>query len=148
MNQKTHKRVFVVIKIAKGSEIEAVEVLCERSTANRLKEKLASQNSQCQYLVQETKLRYGLGNLRQDEAKSKIIEEWRKQSQNRRTENDMFSFFGELSSNMPELLCFKSGSDPWQNIHSWLIEDERKNPIKRTEPLTLDDIERSTRADS
>lgn len=63
----------------------------------------------------------------ESEAEKKIKRLWRKNRPKGPTSNDMFFFFGKLRDEYPELTVFQTKSgDPWQYIHSLLIEEEKK----------------------
>jgi hypothetical protein len=122
---KTYKRVHAVIRIDKNQEIEVVEVLLDLSVANDLVSVLQSEDSTKTYVVRESKIRWReKSNILLAEAKRIIINEWDKRPPCQRTENDIFTFFGEIYSTMPELLTFRSKIDRWQKIHGWLIQHE------------------------
>ena len=66
----------------------------------------------------------------QKEAKALILKEWEKQPFNKRSDDDMFFFFCKIQSTKPSLVIFKTKGDPWQTVHCWLIEAERKRNKK------------------
>jgi len=49
-----------------------------------------------------------------------IRQEWMKRSSERRTENDVLSFCGELQQNRPDLLSFRASGDKYQVLKSIL----------------------------
>ena len=123
---KTHDRVIAIVRVDEDKQIEVAEVLFDLSVAKRLAEQLSTKDKKASYLVCETKLRWRTGRLLQKDAKRMILEEWEKRADTGCTSNDMYSFFGDIHSSMPELLSFKCKVDPWQRMHGWLIEHERK----------------------
>jgi len=38
----------------------------------------------------------------------------------------MFTFFAWLQKHRPYFLTFRNKGDPWQRVHSWLIQYERQ----------------------
>lgn len=49
-----------------------------------------------------------------------IRQEWLKRSPDRRTENDILAFYGELQQNRPDLLSFRASGDKYQVLKSVL----------------------------
>ena len=77
--------------------------------------------------------------MTKEETKMKIIERWQHWSAQREfsdIEGAMYCFFEELiSNNDPIISEGKFGyGDPWQHIHSWLLE-HRRNVIPSLTPV-------------
>jgi hypothetical protein len=60
------------------------------------------------------------------DAKSEIQRAWAIWDGDKTTENSIFVFFGWLSRHRPYFLTFRGKGDPWQKVHSWLIQYERE----------------------
>jgi hypothetical protein len=49
-----------------------------------------------------------------------IVSEWLKRPDGKRTENDILTFYGELSQSKPYLLSFRASGDKYQVLKSIL----------------------------
>ena len=63
--------------------------------------------------------------MRVSDAKLEIQRAWKLWEGDKRSVMSMFLFFGWLQRNRPLFLTFRSKGDPWQDVHSWLLEYER-----------------------
>jgi hypothetical protein len=64
--------------------------------------------------------------LKKDKEKC-IRKLWREKRPNNPSDDDMFGFFCSLRKEHYELTVWdKQRRDPWQTIHCWLIDEERK----------------------
>lgn len=63
-------------------------------------------------------------------AKAEIQRAWKLWEGDKTSDLSMFSFFGWLSRHRPYFLTFRSRGDPWQTVHSWLIQYEGKKRRK------------------
>lgn len=59
------------------------------------------------------------------DAKKEIQRAWWLWEGNKTSGESMFAFFGWLTRHRPYFLTFRSKGDPWQKVHSWLIQYER-----------------------
>ncbi len=59
-------------------------------------------------------------------AKAEIQRAWELWEGDKSGNLSMFTFFGWLSRFRPYFLTFRSKRDPWQKVHSWLIQYERE----------------------
>ena len=57
-------------------------------------------------------------------AKAEIQRAWELWEGDKASDLLMFTFFGWLSRHRPYFLTFRSNGDPWQTVHSWLIQYE------------------------
>jgi hypothetical protein len=60
------------------------------------------------------------------EAKAEIQRAWERWEGRKESDHAMFLFFGWLSRHRPYFLTFRVRGDPWQTVHSWLIQYEHK----------------------
>ena len=67
--------------------------------------------------------------MRKREKEKHVRTLWRERRTNNPNENDMFSFFCWLKKNHYEFTVWCRMNDPWQDIHTWLLKEEKK--IKR-----------------
>ena len=58
--------------------------------------------------------------MKQEFAKSQIIELWNDREVNSRTRGDVLAFYFHLKKNNPELLNFRYNGDKYQKIMGWL----------------------------
>jgi len=58
--------------------------------------------------------------MKPSDAEPLIRDEWRKQPEDQRTENDVLAFHGELSENRPGLLSFRCSGDKYQHLKTIL----------------------------
>jgi hypothetical protein len=58
------------------------------------------------------------------DAKSEIQRAWPMWDGDKRAKDSMFVFFRWLTRYRPYFLSFRSKGDPWQKVHSWLIQCE------------------------
>ena len=67
--------------------------------------------------------------IKKDDAKPRVIREWDSWAVANLRPNQEASgthgltFFAYLQSERPDLLAFKTRGDPWQTIHSWLLQE-------------------------
>jgi hypothetical protein len=59
-------------------------------------------------------------------AKSEIQRAWELWEEDKSNSESMFGFFCWLTRFRPYFLTFRSKGDPWQTVHSWLIQYENK----------------------
>jgi hypothetical protein len=59
------------------------------------------------------------------EAKSEVQRAWKNWNGKKSSVMSMLIFFGWLQRFRPYFLTFRTRGDPWQDVHSWLIECER-----------------------
>lgn len=57
-------------------------------------------------------------------AKKEIQRAWELWGGDKTTDIAMFQFFGWLTRHRPYFLTFRSKGDPWQTVHTWLIQYE------------------------
>jgi hypothetical protein len=57
-------------------------------------------------------------------AKREIQRVWEIWDGNKASDQAMFMFFGWLHRHRPYFLTFRSKGDPWQTVHSWLLQYE------------------------
>ena len=57
-------------------------------------------------------------------AKSEIQRAWHLWEGDKSDDFSMFVFFGWLQKHRPYFLTFRGKGDPWQTVHSWLIQYE------------------------
>jgi hypothetical protein len=62
--------------------------------------------------------------IRKDHAKGEIQRAWALWDGDKTTGQPMFLFFLWLARNRPYFLTFRATGDPWQTVHSWLIQYE------------------------
>jgi len=117
----TGYRAYAIVQTGKTKVPHVIEVIPELSIATREAETLRLKNKQFKYDVHETEVRFARSEpFLQKEARRLILEEWNKRPSEQRTEQCMFTFYSEIRSSMPELLFFRTKSDPWQLVHCWL----------------------------
>ncbi len=63
--------------------------------------------------------------IKVDEAKREIQRAWAMWNGDKDASQSMFMFFGWLQRFRPYFLTFRSRGDPWQRVHSWLLQFER-----------------------
>jgi len=63
--------------------------------------------------------------IKKDEAKREIQRAWAMRGDDSGGSEDMFAFFGWLQRHRPFFLTFRDSGDPWQTVHSWLLQFER-----------------------
>jgi hypothetical protein len=61
-----------------------------------------------------------------EDAKSEIRRAWAMWEGDKSADNSMFVFFEWLTRHRPYFLTFRSKGDPWQKVHSWLVQYERE----------------------
>lgn len=59
-------------------------------------------------------------------AKAEIQRTWDLWEEDKSSNISMFAFFGWLTRYRPYFLTFRGRGDPWQKVHSWLIQHEEK----------------------
>jgi len=64
-------------------------------------------------------------------AKEEIQRAWSMWDGDKTNKNSMFMFYGWLSTYRPYFLTFRGKGDPWQKVHSWLIQCERNTHERR-----------------
>ena len=57
-------------------------------------------------------------------AKTEILRAWELWEEDKSSDPSMLIFFGWLSRHRPYFLTFRCRGDPWQTVHSWLIQYE------------------------
>jgi len=57
-------------------------------------------------------------------AKIEVLRAWENWSGDKNSSQAKFMFFGWLNRHRPYFLTFRSKGDPWQTVHSWLIQYE------------------------
>lgn len=57
-------------------------------------------------------------------AKTEIQRAWELWEGDKSSNISMFAFFGWLTRHRPYFLTFRAKGDPWQTVHSWLIQHE------------------------
>jgi len=62
-----------------------------------------------------------------EQAKKEIQRAWQLWDGDKRQDIAMFQFFCWLRRHRPYFLTFRVKGDPWQTVHSWLIQYEDKN---------------------
>lgn len=65
------------------------------------------------------------GRIKVADAKVAIAHSWRSWSGDKSTREAMLLFFAWLKRHHPYLLTFRKRGDPWQHVHSWLLQAER-----------------------
>jgi hypothetical protein len=65
--------------------------------------------------------------IKVSDAKQEIQRVWSMWEGDKGSAIAMFLFFGWLQRHRPYFLTFRKKHDPWQTVHSWLIEFERTN---------------------
>ncbi len=66
--------------------------------------------------------------IKKDQAKAEIQRAWAMWDGDKSdSESAMFMFLGWAGKFRPYFLTFRCKGDPWQTIHSWLIQAERKH---------------------
>ncbi|MEX3896372.1 hypothetical protein [Paraburkholderia sp. BR10954] len=67
--------------------------------------------------------------IRKDNARAEIQRAWSIWDGDKASGHAMFLFYGWLQRHRPYFLTFRAKGDPWQTVHSWLIqyEDSRRN---------------------
>lgn len=69
--------------------------------------------------------------IRVSQAKREIQRAWRMWRGKKDSSVSMLIFFGWLRRFRPYFLTFRGRGDPWQQVHSWLLEHERtRRPIR------------------
>ena len=63
--------------------------------------------------------------IKVDEARREIQRAWTIWDGDKDARESMFMFFGWLQRFRPYFLTFRSRGDPWQRVHSWLLQCER-----------------------
>lgn len=63
--------------------------------------------------------------IKKSVAKEEIQRAWRMWEEDKNSVMAMFLFFGWLQRYRPYFLTFREKYDPWQTVHSWLLEAER-----------------------
>jgi len=63
--------------------------------------------------------------IKVDEARREIQRAWAMWNGDKGASEAMFMFFGWLQRHRPYFLTFRNKGDPWQRVHSWLIQWER-----------------------
>jgi hypothetical protein len=58
--------------------------------------------------------------VKRAELEPQIVAEWLKRPVEKRTENDVLMFYGELSQTKPFLLSFRAAGDKYQHLKSVL----------------------------
>jgi len=58
------------------------------------------------------------------QAKTEIWRAWELWDGDRTNSESMFIFFGWLQRHRPYFLTFRNKGDPWQKVHSWLVQHE------------------------
>jgi hypothetical protein len=66
-----------------------------------------------------------------NKARSEIQRAWDLWDDDKSRDIAMFNFFGWLVRYRPYFLTFRCKGDPWQTVHSWLIQHERKKSNAR-----------------
>ncbi len=66
-----------------------------------------------------------------DEARQEIQRAWAMWTGEKSATMSMFIFFGWLQRFRPYFLTFRSRCDPWQQVHSWLLQYERDEQADR-----------------
>jgi hypothetical protein len=57
-------------------------------------------------------------------AKTEIQRAWELWEEDKSSNISMFAFFGWLTRHRPYFLTFRTKGNPWQTVHSWLIQHE------------------------
>ncbi len=57
-------------------------------------------------------------------AKAEIQRAWEQWNGDKHSQGAMLVFFGWLQRHRPYFLTFRARGDPWQRVHSWLIQYE------------------------
>jgi len=65
--------------------------------------------------------------IRKDDAKAEIQRAWALWAGEKTTGQPMFLFFLWLTRHRPYFLTFRAKGDPWQTVHSWLIQYEDRH---------------------
>ena len=65
--------------------------------------------------------------IKVDEARREIQRAWAMWDGDKDARESMLMFFGWLHRFRPYFLTFRIRSDPWQRVHSWLLQYERAN---------------------
>jgi len=60
------------------------------------------------------------------DAKKEIQRAWELWKGNKTSGESMLLFFGWLKKHRPYFLTFRNKEDPWQKVHSWLIQYENQ----------------------
>lgn len=60
-----------------------------------------------------------------NKAKAEIQRAWELWEGDKSSDHSMFMFYGWLSRYRPYFLTFRGKGDPWQTVHSWLLQYER-----------------------
>jgi hypothetical protein len=63
--------------------------------------------------------------IKVSDAKSEIQRAWTLWDGDKKSDVAMFIFFGWLQRHRPYFLTFRTRGDPWQRVHSWLLQHER-----------------------
>lgn len=128
-------KVFVLIESTPNG-IRVVRVFTNISDAQAWQRKITHLSGiEAKLLsIQESQIQPHSIPLKQAEAKEIIWQEWGKYRLSiigNVDGNDIFTFFCVLSGTMPELTEFRTKGDPWQIIHCWVLEYERKQKALR-----------------
>ncbi|SPB14878.1 hypothetical protein NOV72_02109 [Caballeronia novacaledonica] len=62
--------------------------------------------------------------IRKDDAKAEVQRAWALWDGDKTTGQPMFLFYLWLARQRPYFLTFRAKGDPWQAVHSWLIQYE------------------------
>ncbi len=65
-----------------------------------------------------------------NKAKAEIQRAWSIWDGDKNNNMAMFSFFAWLTRHRPYFLTFRCKGDPWQTVHSWLLQYERETKNK------------------
>jgi hypothetical protein len=63
--------------------------------------------------------------IKVSDAKSEIQRAWTLWDGDKKSDVAMFIFFVWLQRHRPYFLTFRTRGDPWQRVHSWLLQHER-----------------------
>ena len=63
-------------------------------------------------------------------AKAEIQRAWELWEEDKSSNLSMFTFFAWLTKHRPYFLTFRCKGDPWQTVHSWLIQHERQEKLE------------------
>ncbi len=63
--------------------------------------------------------------IKVDAARREIQRAWARWNGDKDASESMFMFFGWLRRFRPYFLTFRSSGDPWQRVHSWLLQYQR-----------------------
>jgi hypothetical protein len=71
--------------------------------------------------------------MRVQEAKIEVQRAWALWDGDKKETMAMLMFFAWLQRHRPLFVTFRSKGDPWQDVHSWLLEYDRANSHVATE---------------